>query len=204
MPTDSLRERLLSPTSPGNLKKLTIQFPPSPTIPTRKQKPLNVSQMILRAMIPLLGFIIFVIAIWIYFLYAGFNYQSPSQGSGHEFTSSIIFKGIQNASILSSPPTKHLKDMKYCESGCMYFNPTLTFYNGQYIFAVRESSRQNCFGILGTILTLWKLFRPAISSVLIGVLPHDQRMDSQQTKTVNIDYRIPDYHLFNPNEVIQK
>ncbi|CAF2637746.1 unnamed protein product [Rotaria sp. Silwood2] len=99
------------------------------------------------------------------------------------------------------------KIQSYCGNddpilGCSYWNPSIFPLNShQYLIAVRESTRQNCGGMIGTMITLARLaFRPAISTVLIGSFnPNDLIIKSKYHILVRVHQQLPDSFRYNPN-----
>ncbi|CAF3324039.1 unnamed protein product [Rotaria sp. Silwood2] len=95
----------------------------------------------------------------------------------------------------------------YCRSddallGCMYWNPSIFPLNQhRYLIAVRESTRQNCGGMIGTLTTLARMFfKPAISNVLIGSLnPNELIIKSNKQFTVRLNQQLPDSFHYDPN-----
>jgi hypothetical protein len=83
-------------------------------------------------------------------------------------------------------------DFYECESDCYFWNPAVLFHRGRYLVAVRESTHGHCGGtaIVKTIADL--LLRPALNSVLIGVLDKEP---SAPVVTVPLLGRMPNGQL---------
>ncbi|CAF4068997.1 unnamed protein product [Rotaria sp. Silwood2] len=96
---------------------------------------------------------------------------------------------------------------KYCSNdhaiiGCSYWNPSIFPLNpNRYLIAVRESTRQNCGGMIGTIVTSARLvFKSAISNILIGSFnPNELIIKSKKQVIVRICQQLPDSFNYDPN-----
>jgi predicted GH43/DUF377 family glycosyl hydrolase len=89
-----------------------------------------------------------------------------------------------------------------CNSSCYIWNPAIVKYKGEFLVAARESTRQQCSGLFGTIGMLVSLTRPAISSVVFGkiaVSDSDEVFkDGDKFTTVVVQTRITSPIPFNP------
>jgi hypothetical protein len=86
--------------------------------------------------------------------------------------------------------------------GCSYWNPSIFPLNPRrYLIAVRESTRQNCGSVVGTLVTLSRLlFKPAISNVLIGSFNPNKLVIKHTNKfTVHLRQQLPDSFNYDPN-----
>ncbi|KAI3631389.1 hypothetical protein MIR68_010879 [Amoeboaphelidium protococcarum] len=150
--------------------------------------------------------IVFAVSVYalsfVYHLYAAFNLQLFIKDD--KFLQSI--HSIQELQF--SYPADYEVDLdlqtakSYCKSACTYWNPTITHWNGLWLIAVRESSRSQCGGVIGTVSSLMKMLRPAESSIVIGFINASQmkeRQLQQQQKTlyyeIQIMYRLPDFEI---------
>ncbi|CAF1064241.1 unnamed protein product [Rotaria sordida] len=103
--------------------------------------------------------------------------------------------------------TNTSKIQSYCSNdgailGCSYWNPSIFPLNShRYLIAVRESTRQNCGDMIGTLITLARLFfKPAISNVVIGSFnPSELIIKSKKQVIVLVHQQLPDSFHYNPN-----
>jgi len=164
-----------------------------------------------RRFFTILCILLVVVGLFIlFYLYKAMNYEMETQLSSLLTSVHKIHfesrKNYRKNDTLSTPATRAMQD--YCGeddstfSGCAYWNPSIFPLNPRrYLIAVRESTRQNCGGVIGTLMTLSRLFfKPAISNILIGSFnPNELMLNDNNQFTVYLRQKLPDSFDYDPN-----
>jgi len=144
----------------------------------------------------------------LFYLYGAMNYQMDTLVSN--MLTNVHRIHFERGNILRKNGTQSITTIGMIQghcgddtfTRCSYWNPTIFPLNPRrYLIAVRESTRQNCGGVIGTLSTLSRLlFKSAISNVLIGSFnPNELMIKKNNQFTVRLCQQLPDSFAYNPN-----
>lgn len=142
------------------------------------------------ALITLLAQVLLYPSYYIYALIKAYNYEFDVPGDIIDYGRQIDFK-LNFTEIDQLTP--------HCSRNCRYYNSALIkLEDDRIIIAARESTRQQCQGLWGFLVSVVYLLRPAISSIVHGELDLEEDGGGEMVVRARINGRIMDLYTPHP------